>query len=208
MRIEGEEVHSNVDVKALLEKIRRDPRTSNPRVLAIDQMEQQRLRAGGYPIHLHHNTLDPQQVHSAQEEEALIKMGFRREYRTKEYPCYLFRRNMHPKYFKSQQETQRITAMTPDAQRIEMNTVNEMDYIEEKLVKTADEAAKLLAMKPNKSAGTSAWFSKVTDLPPFEDAAEEDPNVTIANLRGKIEAMEAQVEQKRGPGRPPKTDAA
>jgi hypothetical protein len=186
LRFQGEEIRTDVDVQDLLTKIRQDPRTSNPRVLTINQIAQMKAKNGGYPLDMHHDMLSPVQVHSEKEELALSQRGFRREYKHRDYPKYMFRRNAHPKFQKSAEERARIHSLTAEAQRIEMATVNEGDYIEEKIVNAPEEEAKLLKEKPNRTAGTGPWVRSVTEIAPFEEPTGEDPAVTIARLEGEL----------------------
>ena len=188
LRFEGQEIRTDRDVQDLLSKIRQDPRTSNPRVLAIDQVNLMKARNAGYPKDMHHEILSPVQVHSEKEEMAMAQEGFRLEYKHRDYPKFLFRRNQHPKFHKSGEERKRIETMTPDAQRIEMATVNENDYIEEKIVRSAEEEKRTLAEKPNKAAGTGPWVRLVTDIAPFEEGGE-DTAITIARLEGELTAL-------------------
>lgn len=188
-RIEGNEVSTNQDVAQLLKQIRSDPRASNPRVLAINQLRQMQAKNNGYPLDLHHDTLLATQVFNEEEEAALTQQGFRREYRHKAYPKFLFRRNMHPKFQKSPEEQKRLQALTLEARTIEMATLNENDYIEERQVKDEGEEKKLRTEKA-KAGITTPWVDAITKIEPFPDAPEEDPAVTIANLRGQVEAMQ------------------
>src|SRR5215469_6393983 len=144
IKFQGEDIRTDMDVQELLTKIRQDPRTSNPRVLAINQVAQMKAKNGGYPLDMHHESLSPIQVHSEKEETAAAQLGFRREYRHRDYPKFLFRRNGHPKFQKSKEELKRINQMTPEAQRIEMATLNEGDYIEERVVNSHEEERKLM----------------------------------------------------------------
>ena len=186
VRFQGEEIRTDRDVQDLLTKIRQDPRTSNPRILAIDQINMMKARSAGYPKDMHHETMNPVQVHSEKEEMALAQMGFRLEYKHRDYPKFLFRRNAHPKFHKSAQEKKRIETLTPDAQRIEMATTNENDYIEELVVNSADQEKQVMAQKPNKAAGTGPWVRSIPEIAPFEEPAGEDPAVTIARLQGEL----------------------
>lgn len=190
LRFQGEEVRTNQDVKELLTRIRQDPKTSNPRVLGINQLSQMKAKNGGYPQDMHHDTMEPVQVHSEKEEMALAQIGFRREYKHRDYPKFMFRRNAHPKYQKSEEEKKRINSLTMEAQRIEMATVNEDDYIEAREIRTEAEEKKLLAEKPNKAAGTSVWCRSTTEIPPFAEPDGEDPQVTIARLQGQLMAQQ------------------
>lgn len=213
VRFEGEEIQTDRDVTDLLAQVRRDPRTSNPRVLAINQIRQMQAKNDGYPVYMHHDTLSPTMANNEKEEEALAQAGFRREYRHRDYPKCMFRRNMHPKFAKSQAEQLRIAQLTVEAQRIEYATCNEGDFIEERVVKNLDEERKLLAEPENVAAGRGAWVFSPTEIQPFGDGPAEDPQVTIARLQGELAAYKGetpegaeQPEKKRGPGRPRKDE--
>ena len=188
LRIEGEEINTNQDVNQLLKQIRSDPRTSSPRVLIINQVAQMRAKNDGYPVDMYHATLLPVSVRNEEEETAIAQHGYQRQYIARLYPKYMFRRNMHPRFQKSAAELARIQILTPEAKVIEMATLNEHDYIEERIAKDAGEEKKLLAEKP-KTNITGSWVDAIGKIEPFPDAPEEDPAVTIANLRGQIEAM-------------------
>lgn len=188
-RIEGNEVNTNQDVDQLLKQIRADPRATNPRVLSIHQLRHMQSRNNGYPVDMHHDTLLAAQVFNEEEESALTAQGFRRDYRHKSYPKYMFRRNMHPKFQKNADEQRRIQALTPEARVIEMATLNEHDYVEERMVKDEAEEKKLKAEKPRANV-TSPWVDSISKIEPFPDAPEEDPTITIANLQGQLAAMQ------------------
>lgn len=211
VRFEGEEIQTDRDVQDLLTQIRRDPRVGNPRVLAINQIRQMQAKNDGYPVDMHHDTLAPTIANNEKEEEALMQAGFRREYRHRAYPMFLFRRNMHPKFAKSDSEKLRISQLTIEAQRIEMVTCNEGDFIEERIVRNEADEKKLLAEPANEAAGRGPWVHTVAEIKPFGDAPLEDPQVTIARLQGELQALKGESpegEKKRGPGRPRKEEVA
>lgn len=191
VRFEGEGIQTEGDVTELLKRIRSDPRTENPRVLYVNQMRMMEGRNAGYPIWMYHDALTAQQVFNEKEEAALAQSGFYRQYKHKSFPTFFFRRNMHPKFQKSAEERARLQQLTEEARRLEMNTVNEGDYIESRVVNNEAEAKKLLAEKENKGAGTGRWYAKLTEVPPFDAAPEEDPAVTIARLQGENDALRA-----------------
>lgn len=182
-------VRSDADAQELLRKIRSDPRGENPRVLAINQLLQMQAKNGGYPVHMYHETLNAVVVNDEKEEEAMSQAGFRKQYKFKQYPRYMFRRNMHPKFHKSPLEKIRIQGLSPDAQRIEMATTNEQDYIEERVVKDAMEEVALLKQGPNKAAGIGQWVNTIQEIEPWQEDAVEDPAVTIARLEGEVQAL-------------------
>lgn len=179
---------SNQDVTSLLAQIRKDPRTKNPRVLAIHQIEHMRTKNGGYPVDMHHADLASVTVRNEDEEAAVSERGFQRQFIFKHYPKHMFRRNMHPKFAKSRDELARIAGLTPEAQKVERATVGENDFIEERIVPDAAAEKKLLAEAPTKFQGK--WFAKITDIEPIKQGPEEDPEVTIARLKGELAGME------------------
>jgi hypothetical protein len=197
LRFQGEEIRTDRDVTQLLEQIRRDPRTDNPRVLWINQNAQMKAKNGGYPIDMHHETYLPVQVFNEKEEDAMSQVGYRREYKHKDFPCAIYRRNGHPKFHKSTEERQRIACLTIEAQRLEMATDNEGDYIETVTVKNQGELDKFMAQKPNKAAKIGSWHLKVTDIDPLDRDPEEDPAVTIARLQGEVDGMKGKEKGKK-----------
>lgn len=206
---EGNQVQTDGDVNAMLERLRKDPRTENPRVLVVLQERQMQARNGGYPVFMHHDTLSPQRVENERQEEALAQQGFRREYKHKSYPTWLHRRNMHPRFAKSQEEQIRMRALSPEAQKLEMAVVNEGDFIESVQVKDEAHEAKLMAQQPNALAGIGKWCHDVTEIDPISQGPEEDPLVTIARLQGQLAGLqgtepESGEDQRPRRGRPPK----
>src|SRR5260370_24010642 len=99
LRIEGEEIQTNGDVQDLLARIRRDPRTDNPRVTVIGQLQQMKWKNGGYPLDMHHDPLLPIRVNNEKEEEAMAQARFPREHNHRDYPKFPCPRNLHPKFF-------------------------------------------------------------------------------------------------------------
>lgn len=189
-RIEGIEINTNQDVDSLLKQIRADPRASNPRVLAINQLRQMQAKNNGYPLHLYHASLLPAIVNNEEEESALAEHGYQRQYTHRNYPKFMFRRNMHPKFQKSAAEQARLQTLTPEARVIEMASLNEHDYVEERLVKDEAEEKRIRAEKPKNNV-TGPWVDALGKIEAFPDAPEEDPAITIANLRGQLQAQES-----------------
>ncbi len=188
IEIEGDRSLTNQDVAGLLAQIRKDPRTTNPRVLSINMLAQMKAKNGGYPLDMYHPILDAVRVNNEDEELKITEAGFTREYVAKAFPKFMYRRNLHPKFAKSAQEMERIALMTAEAQKIERATINEGDFIETRVIKDAAEEKKLLAEPATKIV--TKWVSRITNVEPMKQGPEEDPEVTIARLRGEISGLE------------------
>lgn len=198
VRFEGQDIRTDRDVTQLLEQIRRDPRTTNPRVLWINQAAQMQAKKGGYPVDMYHEVHLPVKVMNEEEEDAMSQLGYRRQYSHREFPCYLHRRNAHPKFHKNPEEKQRIMLLTLEAQRLEMATTNDGDYVESVHVRDEAQYEKLMAQKEQKAAGIGPWCVKVTDIEPLHEGPEEDTAVTIARLQGELEGLKAKAAEKGG----------
>lgn len=198
VRFEGAEVQTDRDVRELLDNLRKDPRTENPRVLTVLQERQMQARNGGYPIFMHHDSLSPVRVENEKEEMNLTEAGFRREYKHRSFPTWIHRRNMHPKFAKSAQELIRLRGLSPEAQRLEMAQVNDGDFIESVQVKDEVEFAKYMKQPEQKAAGIGKWHHEITDVEPLE-TPDEDPQLTIARMEGELAALREKAGRKKEP---------
>jgi hypothetical protein len=190
-------LNTDREVQDFLARVRKDPRTTNPRILQVQMTIAARGKNGGFPHDMYHDSLSPVTVQNVEEEMIMSQAGFYSEYRHRSFPVTLFRRNMHPRFEKSPEERQRIQALTPEARAIEMATVNEHDYIEECLVHTQAELDAKLAI-PARKGVTSAWVRKFAEVEPFEQPSNEDPALAIARLEGQLAEARAKAEESRG----------
>lgn len=158
----GRQTLTNEGVNELLRQIRSDPRKQNPRVLGINMLNQMRARQNGYPKDLYHQTLDPIMVFSEEEEAGMVQVGYQAQYTFRDYPKFIFRRNMEEKW-------------APDG------------YVEARCVKGV--AAENDARKEKQRHGVGPWYVNPAEIEPLPDAPIEDPALVIANLRGQLEAM-------------------
>jgi hypothetical protein len=173
----GEQTMSQREVDQFLTEARMAPTNKSPRVLGINQITIMRAKQNGYPVDMHHPTMEMRQAFKEEEEMALASLGYQRNYIAKEYPKALFRRNMSP----------RFEPQFDPATQIQLNH----DFVEEKVCRSEDQEKALRAMKPK--PGQSAWFDKITDLPPLDDSLAEDPKVTIARLEGQVAGLQQEV---------------
>lgn len=151
------------EVRALIHKVRSTPGINNKPVLAVNVLEGQRSKNGGYPLHMYHESLDPVLALSEDEEQAVAEVGYGRHYIPKSYPKYLFRRNMDAKFKAS-------------------------DFIEEMVVR--DAAAEKALLKKRAPANCGDWVEAAQEIEALPDAPTEDPAITIARLQGQLAAFQ------------------
>lgn len=183
----------NAEVEKVLAKFAQKGITNKP-VLAVNLLRMQQLRNDGFPLHMYHETLQPQIVQNESQREALVDMGYGERYIRHNWPAFLFRRNMDKKFD------------LPNPSKGDPG-----DFIEARVFKSqADLDAESGKRAPKTAVG--GWVPKVTMLPAIEDGPSEDPKVTIARLQGELagshrqtaQAEEVAVIEKRKPGRPAK----
>ncbi len=167
----GNQTMTEREVSQFLADVRMSPTQKSPRILGINQIPIMRAKSNGYPIDMHHPTMEMRMAMKEEEEMALSSIGYGRQYILKTYPKAMFRRNMavnfEPKF--------------DIATQLQTNN----SFVEERTVRTEQEEKALRLMKPK--IGQSLWFDKITDIPEIEEGPAEDPLVTIANLRGALE---------------------
>jgi len=66
--------------------------------LAHDINEMQRLKNKGFPLHMYHATLEPRSAINDAQKQLLIGKGYGLNYKHKDYPCMIYRRNMQLKF--------------------------------------------------------------------------------------------------------------
>jgi hypothetical protein len=182
VRPTGEQTMSQREVDALMQEARMSGKPNAPLTLGIRQIRMMREKNAGYPKHMYHETLEPRIAIDEREENALTQAGYTEQYYHKNYPKFLHRRNMDAKF-------------EPNFDRATGLLTNE-PFVESRMVRNPEDEKALRAMKPKK--GESPWFEAVAELPPLEEAPDEDPAVTIANLRGQIEALERKPGKSKG----------
>ena len=66
--------------------------------LAHDINEMQRLKNKGFPLHMYHATLEPRIAINDAQKQLLAGKGYGLNYKHKDFPCMVFRRNMELKF--------------------------------------------------------------------------------------------------------------
>jgi len=146
------------------------PGINNSQVLGVHIINMQRAKNQGFPHDMYHENLEPVRVDNAEQELALsTQFGFVNHYIRQEWPQHWYRRNFSPKF-----EKQNMT-----------NSVADDEFIESRLVRNADDLAKLKAQRVPKSC--SAWVFRLSELPALPEQGAEDPSVTIARLQGQLD---------------------
>ena len=169
---------SNKEVQDLLRKLR-EPTTDNEPVLAINQWATQVAQAGGYPLNMYHESLEPVQVLDRAQEAEMAKLGFTRYYIYRDYPRMLYRRNQHARFAP---QIDPATKQTTNLPWVEMRTVQNR----------AEEDALEAERAP---AGCGPWKRKLDDIDPLPAEPVEAPSVKIARLEGELAALRARGEQ-------------
>jgi hypothetical protein len=175
MQPTGNQTMTQREADQFLTEARMAPTTKSPRILGINQIPLMRAKSNGYPIDMHHPTLQMRQAMKEEEELALSGIGYQRGYIVKEYPKVLFRRNM-------------ATTFEPrfdPATNIQISD----GFVEERMVRDEKHEKELRSMKVR--PGISDWFARSTDIPEIEGAAEDTDAMKIARLQGRLEATES-----------------
>lgn len=185
---------SQREVDTFLAEQRRSPSQTNPKVLGINMVAMMRAKNMGYPVDMHHPTLEMRQAYKEEDESALAQAGYSRNFIKKEYPKVLFRRTADKKFEPKIDPATKMVTNNP--------------FVEEVTAKSAEDEVRLRSMKLKH--GQSEWCERITDLPEMEDGPVEDPQVTIARLRGQLAGLggdTVEAEPKRGRGRPRKEES-
>lgn len=157
-------------VQKILTELQNTPGTTNDPVLAVNQLEMQRAKNNGYPRHMYHERLTPVSVNNRGQEEAMAREGYVRNYILHAYPKFLFRRNLDPKF---------------DARRDPATNAQLSEaFVEERLVKTAEDEAALRKMHTPKGCGP--WCARIPDIEPIPEGPDEDPQLEIERLKGQL----------------------
>lgn len=179
------------------------PSTSNEPVLGINARRIMSAKNNGYPKDMYHATLDPVQALTSKKETALRALGYVEYYIPRTHPKMLFRRNMNDKYGPQIDPATKELVGHP--------------WVEERIAKDPEAEKRIRAEKQIPGMQyCGPWVEKLDELEPLPDGPQEDPDTTIARLRGQLAVYEAsqvvtttvEKRQKRK-GRPPKakTDA-
>lgn len=177
----GQQTMSQREADNFLQEARTAPKTKSPRILGVNMLSMMKAKNDGYPKDMYHPTLDMRQALKEEEEVALGQMGYQLQYIPKNYPKAMFRRNMDARFEPQFDLATRAPINTP--------------FVEERVVRSEQDEKALRAMKVTK--GASEWFDRITDLPAIEAEPDEDPAVTIANLRGQLTGIQAQAPAKQ-----------
>ena len=163
------------EINELLKTVRNTPDITNRPVLGVNLDKMERAKNGDYPLHLYHTRLESVMVFSREEEEAVSRHGYTRDYKHREFPCFVFRRHFAPKFEAS-------------------------EYIEERTVQNQemlDKVVKAPLSNAERLERCSPWVRTVAELPELERTTDEDPNVAIARLQEQLKAANAQLEVKK-----------
>jgi hypothetical protein len=174
----GQQSMSQAEVDRAVREMRMTPQNRNKPVLGIFLAAQMQAKRMGFPKHMYHATLAPRLALDEIEEEAYNNQGYTTQYIPREYPKFLYRRNMDPRY-------------EPHFDRATNILTNE-PYVEGREVKDEHAEKLLRTMKPK--AGQSVWYTSVAEIndkEPIQDGPEEDPAVTIARLEGELAGARA-----------------
>ena len=166
------------EVKRLMEQYEH-PAANNAPILMIDIIEQQKARNMGYPKWMYHPTLEPQHVKNKEQERVIAAQGYKTVYIPQEYPLYVFRRNMDPKF-----EDPNASSGQPGG------------FVEQRLIRNAGQF-EALAKEAKPKTVVGDWCRELSDLPPVAEGPKEDPAVTIARLQGELAARKQEDEPKR-----------
>lgn len=138
---------------------------SNKPVLAINQAAMMKAQNGGFPKHLYHASLDPKVVLNEDQEMGLRELGYGDGYIRRDWPRFVFRRNMDPKFKADDFVESRQVANQASLDRLERER------------------------RPDTAVGK--WCFEYCDVPAIAEKALEDPQVTIARLQGQLAEVEA-----------------
>ncbi len=185
MRPTGQQTMSQAECDRFLRDAREAPKTKNPVILGIRLHEMMRSKNNGYPKDMYHAELEMRQAYKEEEETALVAMGYQEKYILKTHPKYVFRRNMADKF------AERMEVASP--------TIINNAFVEERLVKTAEDEKKLKAQKP--PVGCGPWVDRLDEIAPLPEAEYVDPNEEIARLRGALEQANRALDSKGGSGK-------
>lgn len=154
-----------------------DSRADNAMPLGIDMIEQMRGKNGGYPRFMYKDGVNAEMVTNKGQEQALAQLGYQRNYRHQAYPCTLYRRNMV-------MVNQRIG----DSKEFEQ-VPKFTDNLETIVARDEDHELALKTSRTPKDC--TDWVSNIADVPDVDHGPTQSAEATIAELRGRLQAMEA-----------------
>ena len=85
------------DVERILADLSKGDNT-NPPVLGINLRTMMRAKQNGFPLEMHHATLEPVLAMTEKQQEKLREMGYVTNYIPRHYPKAIYRRNIDPKF--------------------------------------------------------------------------------------------------------------
>lgn len=160
--------HQQAQVHEILKALD-DPRATNRPVLQYQITEAQKMRNGGFPVHLYHETLDPVMAFTDQQKARLTALGYVEHYIVRRFPKAKYRRNTNPKF--SALDVKGVT----DPQKL---------HFVETIQVASPAVEKDLLSKPI-PYGCSQWVDNPADLEPLPEG-QEDPKTLIARLEGQL----------------------
>lgn len=155
-------------IKALMAQYEHNEATNEP-ILMIDLIAQQKAANKGFPKWMYHAELAPVQVINSKQEVAIRAEGYSPNYIMQNFPAFMFRRNMEPKFEKADP-----VLGSPG------------EFIEMRSVKTQEALDDLMRQRQPKTV-IGTWC-KYADLPEATAGPTEDPKITIARLQGRLMA--------------------
>lgn len=162
---------TRAELERTIRELRQDPRCDNPRISGISIHNQMLARKNGYPKMLHHDTEDPFMAMNEDEENKLAEQGYYPYYKFRDFPVFMHRRNMDPRF------AAKFDAATGRIQLTE-------DFIESREFKSQADVER--AMSARSRAGEGPWMLKLSDIEPLPEPDGEDPEIMRARLEGQL----------------------
>lgn len=175
-------------VKELLREIRSSASRENPEVSGLNIRNQIIAKHNGFPLWMHHEAMDPIHVMKKEERDALIKLGYREQYKFRAFPAMLYRRNMDEKFapIKTVESRGRF-------REVEDNSI--MPYVETRIVANQRDADKLMKQKVAFKCGP--WVTSAALLEPLPEETDVDPNLEIAELKGRLSEAQRRADERK-----------
>ncbi len=177
--LEHQEVtQSDID-RALQSIQQKGVSASTKPVLQVNIDRIQKAQNGGFPMNMHHKTLEPRPAYNDAQLAMLMSQGYQEAYIPRHYPKWMHRRNLSPVFDPSVNPAKFDAAQNPAG-------VSD-PFVESREVKTADAERALLAEKAGRDC--SPWVDSVDKLPVVADSAqsEDDLRQQVAMLEGRID---------------------
>jgi hypothetical protein len=171
----GNQTLTQDGVQALLRDIRSTAGRKNPQVLGINIHNQMLAKNNGFPHFLYppidSTGLYPVQVLRQEEEDELSKRGYTREYKHRDWPKMIYRRNMNARFAglldngDPDPAAHAFTEARPCESEKQFQTLN----------------------KSPRPPQAGPWVMDIAALEPLPDADGEDPAITISRLEGQLQ---------------------